>query len=102
MIFKNSIIGVLFPKRTISIDPVETTFYLAPIRDNLQNFVSVSGIANDSVEGGIDAAAFRTLTGDIAYIFKGECHYKENLLHVLNAHDDELYAEMMSKILEGM
>ena len=83
-------------------DPVETTFYLAPIRDNLQNFVSVSGISNDSVEGGIDAAVFRTLTGDIAYIFKGERHYKENLPHVLNAHDDELYAEMMSKILEGM
>ena len=83
-------------------DPVETTFYLAPIRDNLQNFVSVSGITNGSVEGSIDIAVFRTLTGDIAYIFKGEHHYKENLPHVLNTHDDELYAEMMSKILEGM
>ena len=83
-------------------DPVETTFYLAPISNHLQNFVSLSGIANGSVEGGIDAAVFRTLTGDIAYIFKGEHHYKENLPHVLSAHDDELYAEMMSKILEGM
>ena len=83
-------------------DPVETTFYLAPIRDNLQNFVFVSGITNGSVEGSIDIVVFRTLTGDIAYIFKGERHYKENLPHVLNAHDDELYAEMMSKILEGM
>ena len=83
-------------------DPVETTFYLAPIRDNLQNFVSVSGITNGSVEGSIDIAVFRTLTGDIAYIFKGERHYKENLPHVLGAYDDELYAEMMSKILEGM
>ena len=83
-------------------DPVETTFYLAPISNHLQNFVSLSGIANGSVEGGIDAAVFRTLTGDIAYIFKGEYHYKENLPHVLNTHDDELYAEMMSKILEGM
>lgn len=83
-------------------DPVETTFYLAPIRYNLQNFVSVSGITNGSVEGSIDIAVFRTLTGDIAYIFKGERHYKENLPHVLGAYDDELYAEMMSKILEGM
>ena len=83
-------------------DPVETTFYLAPISNHLQNFVSVSGITNSSVEGGIDIAVFRTLTGDIAYIFKGEHHYKENLPHVLNAHDDELYAEMVSKILEGM
>lgn len=83
-------------------DPVETTFYLAPISNHLQNFVSLSGIANGSVEGGIDAAVFRTLTGDIAYIFKGEHHYKENLPHVLNTHDDEFYAEMMSKILEGM
>nr|DAX53374.1 MAG TPA: hypothetical protein [Caudoviricetes sp.] len=83
-------------------DPVETTFYLAPIRDNLQNFVSVSGITNGSVEGSIDIAVFRTLTGDIAYIFKGERHYKENLPNVLGAYDDELYAEMMSKILEGM
>ena len=82
-------------------DPVETTFYLAPIRDNLQNFVSVSGITNGSVEGSIDIAVFRTLTGDIAYIFKGERQYKENLPHVLNTHDDELYVEMMSKILEG-
>ena len=83
-------------------DPVETTFYLAPIRNNLQNFVSVSGITNGSVEGSIDIAVFRTLTGDIAYIFKGERRYKENLPHVLGAYDDELYAEMMSKILEGM
>lgn len=83
-------------------DPVETTFYLAPIRFNLQNFVSVSGITNGSVEGSIDIAVFRTLTGDIAYIFKGEHHYKENLPHVLSAHDDELSAEMVSKILEGM
>lgn len=84
-------------------DPVDTTFYLAPINNHLQNFVSVSGITNSSVEGGIDIAVFRTLTGDIAYIFKGEHHYKENLPHVLNTHDDdELYAEMMSKILEGM
>lgn len=83
-------------------DPVETTFYLAPIRNILQNFVSVSGITNGSVEGSIDIAVFRTLTGDIAYIFKGERHYKENLPHVLGAYDDELYAEMMSKILEGM
>ena len=83
-------------------DPVETTFYLAPIRNNLQNFVSVSGITNGSVEGSIDIAVFRTLTGDIAYIFKGERCYKENLPHVLGAYDNELYAEMMSKILEGM
>ena len=83
-------------------DPVETTFYLAPINNHLQNFVSVSGITNSSVEGGIDAAVFRTLTGDIAYIFKGEHYYKENLPHVLGAYDDELYAEMVSKILEGM
>lgn len=83
-------------------DPVKTTFYLAPIHNHLQNFVSVSGITNSSVEGGIDAAVFRTLTGDIAYIFKGERRYKENLPHVLGAYDDELYAEMMSKILEGM
>lgn len=84
-------------------DPVKTTFYLTPIHNHLQNFVSVSGITNSSVEGGIDAAVFRTLTGDIAYIFKGERYYKENLPNVLGAHDDdELYAEMMSKILEGM
>ena len=83
-------------------DPVETTFYLAPICNHLQNFVSVSGITNSSVEGGIDAAVFRTLTGDIAYIFKGEHHYKENLPNVLGAYGDELYAEMVSKILEGM
>lgn len=83
-------------------DPVETTFYLAPISNHLQNFVSLSGIANGSVEGSIDIAVFRTLTGNIAYIFKGEHHYKENLPNVLGAYDDELYAEMMSKILEGM
>ena len=83
-------------------DPVETTFYLAPICDNLQNFVSVSGITNSSVEGSIDIAVFRTLTGGIAYIFKGEHHYKENLPNVLGAYDDELYAEMVSKILEGI
>lgn len=81
---------------------LETTIYLAPISNRLQNFVSVSGITNSSVEGGIDVAVFRTLTGDIAYIFKGEHYYKENLSHVLGAYDDELYAEMVSKILEGM
>jgi hypothetical protein len=81
---------------------LETTFYLAPICNHLQNFVSVSGITNGSVEGSIDIAVFCTLTGDIAYIFKGERRYKENLPHVLGAYDDELYAEMMSKILEGM
>ena len=81
---------------------LDTTIYLAPISNRLQNFVSVSGITNSSVEGGIDAGAFRTLTGDIAYIFKGERYYKENLSHVLGAYDDELYAEMVSKILEGM
>lgn len=81
---------------------LETTIYLAPISNRLQNFVSVSGINNSSLEGGLDAGVFRTLTGDIAYIFRGERHYKENLPNVLGAYDDELSAEMMSKILEGM